>query len=437
MKKFSAALIIVLCAALSHGFSLRKVESDAEYSVADKIFAGDVVTVCIVAPEEGDFPVTEADAKNYMTIAAAQWTRGVAGMIKDAGRGAEFAEITGVLDRPVSINFITQCFVTDVPYFTEDYPQYKNHGGRADIRIILSDWFEDITPQPHMSMGAYGYYIVLNTDSVFRNAGGARGDSGVKSKTSALADSYSYARSKEFFNELESNPYMTGVSILMHEFGHALTFEDRQGYHSAMADMLYTTDVFADSIMKDAVSLKKDDVDGMIALYEKRKKAKQGCAYKPKIYNSFYDGTIVFVSGVLQRAACAVKKGADVGGGQCIAMQICDIKADACQTRCIETEEFAWINLGHPGALEYLKTNFGFTDDDFFEDSWGYFINKGTEKEGRRHGAWSQTAVVDGAAVTIRAEYSPDGDFKVKSRQKSDAASARVKAESMVKSLTE
>lgn len=254
--------------------------------LAEKLASGKSISYCSYVSEDGLKAISKADFEDYIKLVFRIWTAYPAKVIRQSGREKEFATVLEKLEMAPNLTLLENC---DFSKYPEKYLKYLNplpgviSAPAADISFFYEDVFFskmnylDKMP-PHYTFNP-APHIVIPTRfiDVYSNS----------KKFSQLKNdilqtpNYEYTKMAALLDELESfiNNFMPPKKNLfyamLHETGHSIGLAD-QLKSADNADIIYSTVNPRISIMDNLTqTLKCDDVDGIIMLFDDALKIKR------------------------------------------------------------------------------------------------------------------------------------------------------------------
>ncbi len=313
------SLCIYACLAAAPYSHLEEVSSPAAARfLAQKIIEQDTLTYCISIPEEKQKNSATADELALMLQSALrEWTHGIALRIRQAGREKEFQDIMAILEKPLSLQRLSSCDLTQHPLLVKTYPGINTAGKKADINLIFAPEYcaafsgninsffvlnyKNTAPFICLSGGYANSLRPPEKGEYFPSLaqvasnGGAQKDRELVYHSPRLFEQiatgkYSRQQQQDFWrlNRLFEYDGHTFFDILVHELGHAFGLADE---YVADRPRQFASLQPGQGLMREGYEpISCDEVDGMITLLDRLQN-------KQRSFGSFCQGRRHIVNG--------------------------------------------------------------------------------------------------------------------------------------------
>ncbi len=318
MKRIFASLLLLLPASFlaaapySHLSDINQMPPTR--FLAQRLLQEDTITFCVVIPEEEKERVCVENVSLLVQSALREWTYGIALHIYQAGRAEEMQDILQILEKPLTLQPLPQCNLSNFPDFAHYYPQANAHSQTADITFILSapycthlsgryNSFFDIGNQqtpPFICLADYEESPVQKEDpapQIYKQFGFSFSEE-ERFLLTHTASTFAQIARGNYNLQQQRNLWTTNrlfeydghslFSIITHELGHAFGLADE--YVKSRPEE-YASRKPGQGLMRDGYQpISCDEVDGMITLLDR-------FAGKQRTFASFCSENTYIVNG--------------------------------------------------------------------------------------------------------------------------------------------
>lgn len=289
--------------------------------LAQKIIKQGTLSYCISIPEEKQKTAATADELALMLQSALrEWTHGIALRIRQAGREKEFQDIISILEKPLSLQRLSSCDLTQHPLLAKTYPGINTAGQKADITLIFAPEYcaafsgninsffvlnyKNAAPFICLSGGYANSLRPPKKGEYFPSLAPAASDAGAQKDRELVYHSprffeqmatghYSRQQQQDFWrlNRLFEYDGHTFFDILVHELGHAFGLADE---YVADRPRQFASLQPGQGLMKDGYEpISCDEIDGMITLLDRLQNKQRSfasfCSGRHRIVNGTED----------------------------------------------------------------------------------------------------------------------------------------------------